>query len=232
MAAQRVVELGRLLGDPTRVAILDALFDGRARTVTELARHVGVAVSTTSEHLSRLQDAELVAVAAQGRHRYFRLAGPDVARSLESLFVLGERLPIDGPRVPAALAHARRCYDHLAGNVGVGLTDAMRDRNLLTADLRAVTDDGDRTLRSLGVDLDRALSARRDHLRPCLDWSERRDHIAGSIAASLLDRLTEMAWVTTTEGRALWITDDGVAGLAEVFGYDATGSSSSMRSAT
>ncbi|MEE9414806.1 MAG: metalloregulator ArsR/SmtB family transcription factor, partial [Acidimicrobiales bacterium] len=121
MSNENVVELGRLLGDTTRVALLDAMFDGRAYTVTELRRHVGVAASTASEHLSKLLDGGLLAIEPQGRHRYYRLRDAAVADLLETLFEFGTSRPVlRSSKVPADVAFGRTCYDHLAGTVAVG----------------------------------------------------------------------------------------------------------------
>lgn len=226
MAADQVVQLGRLLGDPTRVALLDALFDGRAYTVTELGRHVGVAASTASEQLARLRDGGLVALEAQGRHRYYRLPGPEVAAELESLFDFGRRVAVErSSGVPADLAYARTCYDHLAGTVGAGLTQRLLvagaiegdERNLsLTCAGRALFSQLD-----LGLDLDlEATSARRPVVRSCLDWSERRPHLAGKLPARLLDHMLDAKWFTRkASSRALWLTDTGRNGLQATFGY-------------
>ncbi len=222
MANEQVVELGKLLGDPTRVALLDALFDGRAYTVTELSRHVGVAASTTSEHLSRLLNAEIVSIAAQGRHRYYRLAGPEVASMLETLFGLSDRIPVKRARVPADLQYARSCYDHLAGRLAVGLTDSVLTGGLLAPSGTGFTFTtlGCETFESLGIDTS-AVSSRRDVVRPCLDWSERRHHVAGSVPALLLDHMLDHKWITRTHGRALWLTDHGRKRLSEVFAFTA-----------
>ncbi|NOX30754.1 MAG: winged helix-turn-helix transcriptional regulator [Actinobacteria bacterium] len=218
MANEQVVELGKILGDQTRVALLDALFDGRAYTVTELSRHVGVSASTTSEHLSRLLNADIVSIAAQGRHRYYRLAGPEVASMLETLFGLSDRIPVKRARVPADLQYVRSCYDHLAGRLAVGLTDSMLAKGLLAPSGigLTVTTLGCETFDSLGVATN-ASSSKRDVVRPCLDWSERRHHVAGSMPSLLLDHMVDDRWVTRTHGRALWLTDHGRKRLSEVF---------------
>jgi DNA-binding transcriptional ArsR family regulator len=216
MTAASVAGLGRLLGDPTRLALLDALLDGRAYTVTELRRRVGVAPSTASEHLARLLDGGLLAMEAQGRHRYYRLCGPDVAAMLESLygFDAARSVPPRRTRVPADVAFARTCYDHLAGTVAVGLADHLAATGMVVAGDPALTDAGRDVLAGLGVALDRP------GLRRCLDWSERRPHLAGPVAARLLDRFVEDRWVVRAGGsRAVRLTAAGRAGLADVFGF-------------
>jgi DNA-binding transcriptional ArsR family regulator len=224
MAADQVVELGRLLGDPTRVALLDALFDGRAYAVTELRQRVGVAPSTASQQLARLLDGGLVALEVQGRHHYYRLRGPEVAAILEPLFDFGLRLPVkQSSRVPADLAFARTCYDHLAGTVAVGLTDRLVVTGAVKLDdgNLSVTRAGRGLFTRLGLDVDTP-SARRPVVRSCLDWSERRPHLAGALPARLLGYMLEEKWFTRkASGRALWLTDTGRSGLQAAFGYDA-----------
>ena len=222
MANEQVVELGKILGDPTRVSILSALFDGRAYTVTELSRHAKVAASTTSEHLSRLLDAEIVSIAAQGRHRYYRLAGPEVASMLESLFGLSHRIPVKRSRVPADLRYARSCYDHLAGRLAVDLTDTMLGTELIAPNGNGltITTHGFDTFESLGIDA-RETSSKRELVRPCLDWSERRHHIAGVMPSLLLDFMLTDKWITRNSGRALWLTGRGRERMSKIFGFDA-----------
>jgi DNA-binding transcriptional ArsR family regulator len=181
-----------LLGDPTRAAMLCMLMDGRAHTATELALESGVTPSTASSHLARLTAGGLLSITRQGRHRYFRIPSPDVAAAIEAVMGIAPRAgpAVRGPR-DEAMRRARVCYDHLAGEAGVRLLERLRAAGLVTgaeAGL-ALTGEGDAWCGRLGIDL-AALRARRRRLcRGCLDWSERREHLAGAFGAALLDRL-------------------------------------------
>jgi DNA-binding transcriptional ArsR family regulator len=217
-----------LLADRTRADICLALLDGRAWTAGELARHTGVAASTATEHLDRLRDGGLLVEHRQGRHRYVQLAGPQVAELLEGMVAHLDPSgrPVTGLRtatVAAALARGRTCYDHLAGRLGVTITDAMTARGLLRGDGGfALTDSGSAWLTdSMGVDPAALRATRRPVARPCLDWTERRVHLGGSAGAQLCRRLKELAWVEGVgSGRAVRVTARGEAGLAEALGID------------
>lgn len=223
MSVAALTELGSVLGDTTRSTILVTLMDGRAWTVTELAHHSGVARSTASEHLSLLLDAGLAAAEARGRHRYFRLADQDVAKLLESLGSL--RLPAavgprPDPRAPAALRHARSCYDHLAGWVAVTIYDQLHaDGHLVSADsgLAVVTSTGRELFASLGLDLRRYERSRRPLIRSCLDWTERRHHLAGTAGAALFSLMLDRCWIRRgPKPRSIMITDAGTDALSRV----------------
>ena len=183
-----------LIADPTRARMLAALMDGRALTATELALEGGVTPSTTSSHLGLLTRAGLLAVARQGRHRYVRIAGPEVAAALEQLMGLGshEHRPAvrTGPSDPD-LRRARVCYDHLAGEVAVRLLEGLRRSEILAGEEEALilTARGEAWCGSLGIDLGALRAKRRPLCRSCLDWSERRLHLAGALGAALLDYL-------------------------------------------
>ncbi|MDQ2890396.1 MAG: winged helix-turn-helix domain-containing protein [Gemmatimonadota bacterium] len=192
-----IASIGALLGDPTRSAMLAALMDGRALTATELAMEGGVTPPTASSHLAKLLAGRLISVAKQGRHRYFRIAGPDVASVIESLSTLTVRAggPVvrTGPR-DDAMRRARVCYDHLAGEAGVRLFDSLRSKDYLdgnSAEPR-LTNAGWRWLRVIGVDVDELLARRRPLCLACLDWSERREHLAGAVGAAILERLVTL----------------------------------------
>jgi hypothetical protein len=192
--------------------------DGRALTATELALEAGVAPSTTSSHLARLSGAGLVALARQGRHRYFRIAAPEVAALLEGLMNLapgGTSAVPHGPPDPA-LRRARVCYDHLAGERGVYLLERLRARRFLAGDEDALvlTRAGADWAAILGVDVASLRGRRRALCRPCLDWSERRSHLAGSLGAALLDRLFALRYARREPwGRAVTFTPRGAAFL-------------------
>ncbi len=215
-----LAEIAHLMGDPARANMLHALMDGRALTAKELAWLAGVAPQTASGHLAKLMDGGLLAVAVQGRHRYYRLAGPEVAQALEGLMVLagGEtsrrRLP---SRVGAELSQARTCYDHFAGRLGIGIHDALvAGGHLAVAEGGyGLTGSGEAVFAALGVVSSR-LGSRRVALRPCLDWSERRPHLAGHLAAALACRCFETGWVTRRkDSRAVTLTEAGRAVLAD-----------------
>jgi DNA-binding transcriptional ArsR family regulator len=193
-ASVDMAAVGQLLGSPTRAAMLDALFDGRAWPVHELAAVAKVAPSTASEHLQLLRNGGLVVASREGRTHLYRLRGPDVAAALELLGTLAPASRDSGLSAAVrngALHEARTCYDHLAGRLGVAITDALVERGLVLGpehDL-LVTVEGERRFGAVGVDVAALRRARRPVTRACLDWSERRPHLAGALGAALLTRL-------------------------------------------
>jgi DNA-binding transcriptional ArsR family regulator len=195
-----------LVGDPSRATMLTALLDGRARTAIELALEAGVTQSTASSHLARLTAGGLVSTARQGRHRYFRIAGQEVAGALEALASLAVRRPTKrirlGPR-RQDLRHARVCYDHLAGEVGVHLLDRLRQRHLIGEDDQAMelTRAGEMWCSRVGIDLAALRIGRRPLCRSCLDWSERRMHLGGALGAAFLDRMYALHYARRERGR-------------------------------
>ena len=206
------------IGEPARAAMLLLLLDGRAYAAGELARAAGVTPPTASAHLALLGEAGLIAVVAQGRHRYHRLASAGVAAMLEGMLAIDGALPTRpavtvGPR-DKALRRARRCYDHLAGEIAVGIVDALARAGELRlhGDSATLGDAGRARLARLGVGGEGALC------RPCLDWSERRPHLAGVVGAHLLDALLSRGWLRPGEGRALTVTPGGELGLRQLFG--------------
>jgi DNA-binding transcriptional ArsR family regulator len=215
-----LAEIASLLGDPSRANILVALMDGRALTAGELGARAHVTAATASGHLAKLLAGRLVAVEAQGRHRYYRLARKDVAVLIENLMVVSIDGPArhrpTGPRDEAMRA-ARSCYDHLAGRLAVGIADALVQRGaVVLADGAAlVTDDGRRFLCDFGIDLTSPGGSKRPLCRTCLDWSERRPHLAGTLGALLLDRLLALNWVARVpESRAIRVTPAGERGFS------------------
>ena len=203
--APDIVSFGALIGDRARAEILTALMGGQALTATELAQVAGVTKQTASAHLARLLAARLIEVESQGRHRYFRLAHEDVARLLESLMGVASRIGAvrlrTGPSEPA-LRKARVCYDHLAGELGVLAFDSLSHRRLLSVgdDELELTPQGEKFFADLGVDVNALSTQRRSLCRPCLDWSVRRNHLAGAVGAALLIRCLELKWARRAKG--------------------------------
>lgn len=193
--------------------------DGRAHTGSELSRHLGVAASTTSEHLSKLLDGGIVNVEAQGRHRYWRLADPRIAELLET-FGAHATAPSD-PKVPADLAHARTCYDHLAGELAVQIYEQLvADDHLHLDDGHLeITATGFDLLATAGVDTEAIRRATRTKARPCLDWTQRRHHLAGAAGQELLVALRNNGWVQPgIRPRSIRISESGRTKIAQALG--------------
>jgi DNA-binding transcriptional ArsR family regulator len=213
-----VARIGGLVGEPSRARMLAALMGGRALTATELALAANVAASTASSHLEKLTKGGLVAIARQGRHRYFRIASRDVAEMLEGLMALSPRRMgkpvVHRPSADSCLRRARVCYDHLAGEAGVRLLHQLaRHRWVDVApDAIHITATGEAWFGRLGVDLDALRASRRPLCRACLDWSERQHHLAGALGAALLERLFELRMARREpEGRAIRLSPRGAA---------------------
>lgn len=216
-----IASVAALIGDPARANMLTALMDGRALTVSELAQEAGVTLQTASGHLSKLEAAGLLTAERQGRHRYLRLSGPDVAQALEELMAVAQRTGAvrvrTGPR-DAALRTARVCYDHLAGETGVSLIHSLTCRGLITDEARpAVTTAGRKFFAGLGIDTDALARGRRPICRRCLDWSERRSHLGGALGAELLGWIIAQRWAKRAEGRVVAFTPTGSRAFAETF---------------
>ncbi|HKA69093.1 MAG TPA: helix-turn-helix transcriptional regulator [Actinomycetes bacterium] len=231
-----------LMGEPTRAAMLVALVEGRALAAGELARRAGVSAATASAHLARLLDGRLVSVIKQGRHRYYQLAGRDVAAAIEALSRLAPPTPpvnsLRQARDRDALRRARSCYDHLAGQAGVELYAALLGTGTLIAGANPGSGGGpgkpgDRSgdyafvdladgapFEGLGIDVDRLRHQRRAFVRSCLDWTERAPHLAGALGAVLLERMLALGWLRRPPngGRGLIVTAEGTRGLADWFG--------------
>jgi DNA-binding transcriptional ArsR family regulator len=224
------------IGEPARARMLLALMDGHARTSTELAAVAEVSAPTASAHLSRLRQAQLLQLLVQGKHRYYSIASADVGRALEGLLVAagGSAHPFT-PSTPPRLRAARTCYDHLAGTVAVQLHDRLlelawveRPRAGALAPSReppqaasdyTLTARGEKALRSLGIDVDAARRHRRRFAYGCVDWSERRPHLAGAIGAALLELALKRKWlVQDFDSRILSVTAAGRRALAQHFG--------------
>ena len=220
----RMAEVAALVGDPARANILAALMGGQALTAGELVHAAGVSPQTTSGHLGKLADGQLIACVKQGRHRYYRIATPRVAEMLEGIMaVIADSPPRHRPasKLDDAMRNARTCYDHIAGKLGVGITDALcaHGQLVLTDEGGEVTDTGVTFLQELGVDLATARSRRRIFCRPCLDWTERRPHLGGTVGAVLAQRCFDLKWLQRMrDSRALIITPAGRRGLGDAFG--------------
>ena len=220
----RLAEVAALVGDPARANILVALMGGRALTAGELVHATGVSPQTTSGHLGKLTDGRLIACVKQGRHRYYRIATPHVAEMLESVMTVAAAAP-PRYRPPSkrdeATRVARTCYDHFAGRLGVGITDALcaLGHVTLSADGGELSESGVAFFEEFGIDLAAARSRRRIFCRPCLDWTERRPHLGGAVGAVLAKRCFDLGWLQRIrDSRALTITPAGARGLRDAFG--------------
>jgi DNA-binding transcriptional ArsR family regulator len=220
-----VARIAGAIGEPARARMLFSLMDGHARTSTELAVVADVSTSTASAHLNRLKEERLVTVITQGKHRFYSLDGPKVARVLEGLSVL-----VDQPRrkfepnTPTRLRAARVCYDHLAGHLGVSLHDRFKQLKWLSnasEDAYELTAGGVKALESLGVDVAEMRKLRRRFAYACLDWSERRPHIGGALGSALLHAALKKKWVTRDlDSRAIRVTNVGRRELLVRFGME------------
>jgi DNA-binding transcriptional ArsR family regulator len=225
-----IAAVAALMADRARAAMLTALLDGRPLAAGELARIAGVTAQTASAHLTKLREGGLVAVVKQGRHRYFRLQGHEVAHVIEALGQISPPIEVRSlkqSKQAVALQEARTCYDHLAGQAGAAFFVALLDGGLIESDgtepyeetSYEVTAKGEERLYDLEIDLARLRAARRRFAGHCLDWTERRPHLNGALGAALTDRMIEMGWfVRGRTRRALVLTDDGRTGLQDVFG--------------
>ena len=196
-----LASVGAVLAEPARAKVLLALGDGRSLAASVLAAEAGVSPATASHHLARLVDAGFLVAEPRGRHRYFRLAGPEVGQLIEAVARIAPPQPVRSLRQGTrahAIRYARSCYDHLAGRLGVAVADALEE-------------DGPRKLEMIGVP---ALAA-----RPCRDWTEQRDHIAGPLGAALLVRFIDLGWLLRDANtRAVRLTDTGEAGFVSELG--------------
>lgn len=219
-----IAAVAAVIGDRTRARFLRELLGGESRRASELASAAGVSRATASFHLSRLLAANLVEVQARGRHRSYRLSGPDVARALESLQRVAPQQTVSSLRAAStarALNYARFCYDHLAGRLAIELVEAMTATRLitLTGHQFELTEQGVSWFGNLGVDVAALRAARRSFARACLDWSERRPHLAGAAGAALAGRFVELGWIErTTHSRAVTLTPTGRAQLQKTLG--------------
>jgi DNA-binding transcriptional ArsR family regulator len=224
-----IARIAALVGDPARANMLTALMTSQALTASELAQEAGVTLPTASSHLAKLEAGGLVTPQKQGRHRYFRLSGADVASALEALMGLAARAGHirvrPGPKEPA-LRRARICYDHLAGDLGVQLLDSLTSRGLIVDEGQSLrlTSEGERFVTGFGVDLAAVRKARRPTCKACLDWSARRNHLAGALGAALLDRIYALRWARREAGsRVVHLSRRGEAEFGAWFGARSAG---------
>ncbi|WP_423456642.1 ArsR/SmtB family transcription factor [Ottowia sp. VDI28] len=232
MNTNQIARIASLMGEPARTAMLVALMDGRALTAGELARAAHLSAATTSRHLALLVEASLLHVVQQGKHRYFRLSSPEVAQTLEGIMQLSVQAsaarPFVGPKdVPMRVA--RLCYDHIAGRLGVAIAEALQQSGaIIWDDLSGnfVTPAAQAVLEHMGISMVKAEAgqARRAHdrplCRPCLDWSERRMHVAGRLGAVICRHCLEKGWLTKTANRSLAITPPGAKALSAWLGAE------------
>ena len=224
-AGPDIAAVAALLGDATRTRMLTALVYANALPASELARMAGISRSTASEHLAKLVNQKLLSVERCGRHSYYRLAGPQIADALEVLAAIAPEHPITSLRASRqarAIGQARTCYDHVAGALGVQIADSLENQGLIRSWTEgfAVEQQAWEAARPLGVSCEPV--GRRALTRACLDWSERRHHLAGSLGAALTSRLLELGWVgrSSVRRRVLVVSDAGRQGLGEAFGID------------
>jgi DNA-binding transcriptional ArsR family regulator len=226
-AGPDIAMVASLVGDPARANMLTALMSGRALTAGELAHQAGITPQTASSHLAKLEAGGLIEPEKQGRHRYYRLTGPDVGGVLEGLAGLAARAGHmrvrTGPKDPA-LRRARICYDHLAGDLGVQMLDSMRKQRLVRQSPQAIelTAEGRRFMaKTLQIDAETLAHPRRPVCKACLDWSERRHHLAGTLGAALMTRFTELKWAARDSApgsRVVNFSGTGEKRFAAMFG--------------
>jgi len=223
-----IAEIAALVGDPTRATMLSALLDGRGLTASELALAARITPQTASTHLAKLTEAGLLSAVRHGRHRHFRLASPRVEHMIDGIVAVAlEKRPRHRPLSPEAqaLGAARICYDHLAGRLSVDLTDSFVAREYVVLDDEAaeITTKGVRFFTEFGIELPTRRSARRRFCRLCLDWTERRPHIAGLVGAAITKRYFDLGWLERLKrSQAVLVTPSGRRGFRKTFGINAS----------
>ncbi|KRE49159.1 ArsR/SmtB family transcription factor [Paenibacillus sp. Soil724D2] len=221
-----IVEVASLIGEPSRITILLNLLGGKSLPASELARFARITPQTASSHLSKMVEGGLLVHESYGRHKYYRLANAEVAYALEALQAIASPKPIRSLRESdqlRALRYARTCYDHIAGQIGVALTDRLLELGLLQEAGKdfILSPAGKQRLERFGVEVEEDRKRRRHYARQCLDWSERRHHISGTLGAALTRRLFELRWIERlADSRAVRITPEGLQGLRDEFGVD------------
>jgi len=223
-----IAEIAALVGDPARATMVSALVDGRALTASELASAARITPQTASTHLAKLTEAGVLSVVRNGRHRYFRLASPTVAYMIDGIVAVAlEKRPRYRPlsRQARALSAGRICYDHLAGRLSVDLTDSFVAREYIVLDdeVAEITTAGTRFLTEFGIELPTLRSTRRHFCRLCLDWTERRPHIAGAVGVAITKRCFDLGWIERMKrSHAVTVTPLGRRGFQKTFGIDAS----------
>lgn len=222
-----MAEIAALVGDPARANMLTALLGGQSLSASDLAWHAGVTPQTASGHLARMGAAQLISVTALGRHRYYRLASPKVAQMLETIYQVAGDQPVPRRRLPSyvdtAMREARTCYDHLAGELGVAVAEALVARQYLVLNDEAgvVTRKGARFFGTLGIDLENLTRQRRCFCRICIDLTERRPHIAGALGAAFCQRCFDLGWIARMkDSRAVAVTAKGSGNLRDILGIE------------
>lgn len=221
-----IAAIAELIGDPSRAAMLDALLGKHALPAGELASRAGISPQTASTHLAKLVEGGLLVLTRQGRHRYYALASVEVAHALEALAVIAPPAKVRSLRESLAVEHlyvARTCYDHLAGKLGVEITQTLQDSGILELKEQercyCVTEQGRSFLEQFGIELEILRRSRRAFALSCLDWSERRYHLAGALGAAFLERFFQRGWIERrASGRAVRLTENGQEGLTQIFG--------------
>lgn len=225
-ANPNVAIVASLVSDASRAAILTVLLDGRFHPASELAYMAGIKPQTASFHLGKMVEATIITVEKQGRHRYYGIRNQEVAQIMESLLAIAPPIKIRSYKQASedtALRFARTCYDHLAGNLGVQLTNALLNMGLIyeEEDRFIVTKKGVEFFKAFEIDLERIKKKRRSFSHKCLDWSERRPHLAGALGNALLERLLQLHWIEhLPKTRAMKITSVGRTGFKEIFSID------------
>ncbi|AUS87243.1 transcriptional regulator [Lysinibacillus sp. YS11] len=221
-----MAEIAALLGETSRATILASMMDGRFHTASELAYMAAIKPQTASFHLAKLVEGKLIKVEKQGRHRYFQLAGEDIAQFLESFLAISPPPEVRSLKQSSQiklLQDARTCYDHLAGKLGVQLTESMLKAGYLTLEGKqfVLTDEGILFFTTFGIDLNALKRKRRSFSHACLDWSERRYHLAGALGCELLNQFFNLGWLLRVPSiRAIKVTEKGKIGFKEVFHLD------------
>ncbi len=226
MTSPDLSRLAATIGDASRIRMLTLLMEGRALTAKEMALGAGVEPATATAHLRRLLDDSLVTATSQGRHKYFRLAGEEIANLIEAMMLAAPKESVNRAMQTdmEPIRRARYCYDHLAGSLGTALLSLMQSKKWLASNASdhfpkslAVTAKGEKSLNAFGLDIPDISAKRRQFACTCLDWSERRDHLGGALGAALATRLTEMGWIMRKKhSRVVLITADGKLGLGQL----------------
>lgn len=219
--------VAKLMADSSRAAMLEALLDLDGLPASELAKRANISLQTASGHLTKLVEGNLLHVEKHGRHRYFRIAHADVAQAIEMLTVIAPSPKVNSLKDfsrAEKIQVARTCYDHLAGKLGVLLTETFIEKGYLHEEENnfLVTKDGEQFFHDFNIDLDALRKKRRHFARKCLDWSERRYHLAGSLGNAVLLQLLDLGWIERLPGRAVSVTEVGSEGLYETLGITTT----------